>query len=92
MQVSVFHEVQRLLREGGTCFIVVGDTSNNYSPVRAKGQRKGRDKQWLMRRSLEINYREKAVFSPSAWLRNYCQYVRRDRWLSIHTLAAERSP
>jgi hypothetical protein len=30
VQVSVFHEVQRLLCEGGTCFIVIGDTSNNY--------------------------------------------------------------
>ena len=29
VQVSVFHEVQRLLHEGGTCFIVIGDTSNN---------------------------------------------------------------
>jgi DNA modification methylase len=59
VQVSVFHEVHRLLREGGTCFIVIGDTSNNYSPIRAKAQRKGGDKQWLMRRSLEPNYREK---------------------------------
>jgi hypothetical protein len=40
VQVSVFHEVQRLLHEGGTCFVVIGDTSNNYSPIRAKGQRK----------------------------------------------------
>jgi hypothetical protein len=40
VQVAVFHEVQRHLRLGGTCFIVKGDTSNNYSPVRAKSQRK----------------------------------------------------
>jgi hypothetical protein len=48
VQVSVFHEVHRLLCEGGTCFIVIGDTSNNYSPIRAKSQRKGGDKQWLI--------------------------------------------
>jgi hypothetical protein len=63
VQVSVFHEVQRLLHEGGTCFIVIGDTSNNHSPIRAKGQRKGGDKQWLIRRSLESNYRQKETLN-----------------------------
>ena len=83
VQVSVFHEVQRLLREGGTCFIVIGDTSNNYSPVRAKGQRKGRDKQWLMRRTLEINYREKETLNVPFRL---AEALRQDGWVHRATL------
>jgi DNA modification methylase len=83
VQVSVFHEVQRLLREGGTCFIVVGDTSNNYSPVRAKRQRKGGDQQWLMRRSLEANYREKEVLNVPFRL---AEALRQDCWIHRSTL------
>jgi site-specific DNA-methyltransferase (cytosine-N4-specific) len=83
VQVSVFHEVHRLLREGGTCFIVIGDTSNNYSPIRAKAQRKGGDKQWLMRRSLEANYREKEVLNIPLRL---AEALRQDGWIHRSTL------
>src|ERR1700722_11977398 len=83
VQVSVFHEVQRLLHEGGTCFIVIGDTSNNYSPIRAKGQRKGGDKQWLMRRSLERNYRQKETLNVPFRL---AEALRRDNWVHRSTL------
>ena len=83
VQVSVFHEVQRLLREGGTCFIVIGDTSNNYSPIRAKGQRKGGDKQWLMRRSLEASYREKETLNVPFRL---AEALRQDGWIHRSTL------
>jgi DNA modification methylase len=62
-QVAVFHEINRLLVEGGTLFIVIGDTSNNYSPVRAKEQRKGADGQWLFRRKLQAEFREKETLS-----------------------------
>jgi DNA modification methylase len=37
---EVFSEVYRLLVEGGCCWIVIGDSSNNYSAIRAKGQRR----------------------------------------------------
>ena len=83
VQVSVFHEVQHLLREGGTCFIVIGDTSNNYSPIRAKGQRKGGDKQWLTRRSLEASYREKETLNIPFRL---AEALRQDGWIYRSTL------
>jgi len=88
VQVSVFHEVQRLLREGGTCFIVIGDTSNNYSPIRAKGQRKGGDKEWLMRRSLERSYREKETLSVPFRL---ADALRHDGWIHRSTLIWDKS-
>jgi DNA modification methylase len=82
-QVAVFHEVQRLLCEGGTCFIVIGDTSNNYSPIRAKDQRKGNDKEWLARRSLEPGYREKETLNVPLRL---AEALRQDRWVHRATL------
>ena len=83
MQVAVFHEVQRHLRVGGTCFIVIGDTSNNYSPVRAKSQRKGGNKQWRMRRSLEPDYREKETLNVPFRL---AEALRQDGWIHRATL------
>ena len=64
-------------------FIVIGDTSNNYSPIRAKGQRKGSDKQWLMRRSLEPNYREKETLNVPLRL---AEALRQDGWIHRSTL------
>jgi site-specific DNA-methyltransferase (cytosine-N4-specific) len=87
-QVSVFHEVHRLLCEGGTCFIVIGDTSNNYSPIRAKSQRKGGDKQWLMRRSLEPTYREKETLNVPLRL---AEALRQDGWIHRSTLIWDKS-
>jgi site-specific DNA-methyltransferase (adenine-specific) len=57
-QQQVFRLVYQGLAEGGVCWIVIGDTSNNYSPIRAKGQRRQAG-DWLYRRSLEDDYREK---------------------------------
>ena len=88
VQVSVFHEVQRLLREGGTCFVVIGDTSNNYSPIRAKGQRKGGDKQWLTRRSLEASYREKEALNIPFRL---AEALRQDSWIHRSTLVWDKT-
>jgi DNA modification methylase len=87
VQVAVFHEVQRHLRVGGTCFIVVGDTSNNYSPVRAKSQRKGGNKQWRMRRSLEPDYREKETLNIPFRL---VEALRRDGWIHRATLVWDK--
>jgi site-specific DNA-methyltransferase (cytosine-N4-specific) len=83
VQVSVYHEVQRLLKEGGTCFIVIGDTSNNYSPVRAKHQRKTGDHQWHSRRRLEIGYREKETLNIPLRL---AEALRQDGWVHRRTL------
>jgi site-specific DNA-methyltransferase (cytosine-N4-specific) len=88
VQVSVFREVRRLLRDGGTCFVIIGDSSNNYSPIRAKGQRKGRDKQWLMRRSLEPNYREKETLNVPLRL---AEALRQDGWIHRSTLIWDKS-
>lgn len=82
-QVEVFHEVNRLLVEGGTCFIVIGDTSNNYSPVRSKRQRKTGDKQWLFRRKLEDGYREKEILNVPLRL---AEALRQDGWVHRNTL------
>jgi site-specific DNA-methyltransferase (cytosine-N4-specific) len=82
-QVAVFHEVNRLMVEGGTCFIVIGDTSNNYSPVRCKSQRKGGDKQWLFRRKLQDHYREKEILSVPLRL---IEALRQDGWIHRNTL------
>ena len=88
VQVSVFREVRRLLHNGGTCFIIIGDTSNNYSPIRAKGQRKGLDKQWLMRRSLEPHYREKETLNVPLRL---AEAMRQDGWIHRSTLIWDKS-
>jgi DNA modification methylase len=88
VQVAVFHEVQRLLCEGGTCFIVIGDTSNNYSPIRAKGQRKGGNKEWLTRRSLEYGYREKETLNVPLRL---AESLRQDNWIHRATLIWDKA-
>ena len=88
VQVSVFREVQRHLRDGGTCFIVIGDTSNNYSPVRAKAQRKRGDKCWLIRRSLESDYREKETLNVPFRL---AEALRRDGWIHRATLIWDKA-
>lgn len=38
--VAVFRECRRLLPNGGTCWIVIGDSSNNSSGIRAKDERR----------------------------------------------------
>lgn len=56
-QAQVFSLVAQGLNPGGVCWIVIGDTSNNYSPIRTKAQR--RTSEWIERRSLELGYQEK---------------------------------
>lgn len=57
-QRSLFRLVYKGMTEGGVCWIVVGDTSNNYSPIRAKDQRR-KAGQWTHRRGLQTGFREK---------------------------------
>jgi site-specific DNA-methyltransferase (cytosine-N4-specific) len=82
-QVAVFREVRRIMVEGGTAFIVIGDTANNFSPVRSRGERKGCDGQWLMRRSLELGYREKETLNVPLRL---AEALRQDGWVHRATL------
>src|SRR5690349_10051366 len=87
-QVRLFREVRRLLVNGGTCFIVIGDTSNNISPVRAKHQRKSVNKDWLFRRKLQPDYREKELLSVPFRL---AEALRQDGWVHRNTLIWEKS-
>lgn len=54
----VFAEVYRVLKVGAVCWIVIDDTMNNYSPVRAKGQRR-KAGQYSHRRPMQSGYLEK---------------------------------
>lgn len=54
----VFAEVYRTLKNGACCWIIIGDTMNNYSPVRAKGQRRKLG-EYHHRRPMQAGYREK---------------------------------
>lgn len=65
-QKRVMRKVHTLLVEGGTCWIVIGDTQNNRSPVRNMAQRKKKktkrkeeSSQWQQRRTLQHGYLEK---------------------------------
>jgi site-specific DNA-methyltransferase (cytosine-N4-specific) len=87
-QVGVFREVRRVLVEGGTLFIVIGDTSNNHSPVRAKEQRKGTDGKWLFRRSLQNGFREKEALSVPFAL---ADALRSDGWIHRSTMIWDKA-
>lgn len=54
---ATFQEVLRVLKEGAVCWIVIGDSSNNYSPIRTKASR--RSPHWTQRRKLQDGFREK---------------------------------
>jgi DNA modification methylase len=82
-QVAVFAQIRRLLVEGGTCFIVIGDTSNNYSPVRAKHQRKTGHNNWKFRRKLQPDYQEKEMLNVPLRLANA---LRQNGWVHRNTL------
>src|ERR1051326_2025524 len=82
-QVKVFAQIRRLMIEGGTCFIVIGDTSNNYSPVRAKHQRKTGHNNWKFRRKLQPDYQEKEMLNVPLRLANA---LRQNGWVHRNTL------
>lgn len=78
---KVFTEVYRVLRNGSCCWIVIGDTMNNYSPVRAKGQRRKPNK-YSHRRPKQKGYREKEPLSIPHQVINQ---LRSDGWLHRQT-------
>ena len=77
IQQEVFRLVYQGLPVGGVAWIVLGDTSNNYSPIRAKGQRR-KPGAWAHRRSLEQGYREK---EPLLVAYRLAERLRADGWL-----------
>jgi len=79
---KVFSEVYRVLKDGSCCWIVIGDTMNNYSPVRAKGQRRKLN-EYSHRRRLQAGYREKEALSIPHQL---ADQLRSDGWLHRQTL------
>lgn len=80
-QVEVFAQILRVLKEGAIASIVLGDTNNNYSPIRGKGDRRI-SKQWSHRRPLQQGFAEKEALYVPDELEN-----RLDDWeLTIDTL------
>lgn len=77
IQQQVFRLVYQGLAPGGVAWIVLGDTSNNYSPVRALGQRR-KANAWTYRRSLEAGYREK---EPLLVAYRLAERLRADGWI-----------
>jgi site-specific DNA-methyltransferase (cytosine-N4-specific) len=59
IQTAVFRECRRVLVEGGVCWIVIGDSSNNASAIRAKGERRAAT--YRQRRTIQPELPEKAL-------------------------------
>lgn len=87
-QVQVFREIRRLMPEGGTAYIVLGDTSNNYSPIRGKNQRKGGNGEWHDRRKLQKGWREKEPLMVPLRL---ADALRADGWVHRATLIWDKN-
>ena len=77
VQSEVFKRIYTGMSEGGVCWIIIGDTSNNYSPIRAKHQRK-KPNQWRSRRKLQQGYREKELLKVPQRLGDR---LRKDGWV-----------
>lgn len=78
---KVFSEVYRVLKDGSCCWIVIGDTMNNYSPIRAKGQRRKLG-EYSHRRPKQAGYREKEALSIP---HQVVDQLRSDGWLHRQT-------
>jgi len=73
---AVFSEVRRILVNGGVFWVVIGDTVNNYSPIRGKGER--RSPSFTIRRPRQKGYREKEQLGIPAKL---IESMRSDGWM-----------
>lgn len=79
-QTLVFNEVRSRMVVGGTQYIVLGDTVNNYSPVCSLNQRKGKRQgagDWHSRRKLEPGFEEKEPLRVPTKL---VDYLRKSGW------------
>ena len=71
-QADLFDLVYQGMGEGGVCWVVIGDTMNNYSPVRSKSQRR-RPGEWSHRRQFQEHFREKEPLMVPHQLAEYCR-------------------
>lgn len=79
VQREVFKLVLEGLTPGGVCWVVVGDTSNNKSPIRSKSQRKSRKaRDYYRRRKLQKGYLEK---EPLLMPIKLAEGMREDGWV-----------
>ncbi|MEM9149122.1 MAG: site-specific DNA-methyltransferase [Cyanobacteria bacterium P01_F01_bin.3] len=76
-QADLFDLVWQGMEEGGVCWIIVGDTMNNYSPIRTKRQRR-QPGQWSHRRQVQEDYTEKEALMVPYQL---AEYLRAGGWL-----------
>lgn len=53
----------KTFKEGGVLAVIIDDTVNNYSAVRAKGQRRGTSGEWGKRREPQQGYKEKQLIT-----------------------------
>jgi DNA modification methylase len=79
---EVFSEIYRLTEEGGLCWIAIGETQNNYSPIRKKGQRRIAG-EWQQRRNLEPGLPEKSEIGIPFLLAKSLQQI---GWVHRRTL------
>jgi site-specific DNA-methyltransferase (cytosine-N4-specific) len=79
---AVFSDVYRILPNGGVLWVVIGDTMSNYSPIRAKGQRR-KAGEYLMRRDRQEGYFEKEPMGIPFLL---IDYLRKSGWRHRNTL------
>lgn len=87
VMVDIFRPIRDRLIEGGAMFIVIGDTSNNLSPIRSKSQRKGAAGEWHSRRTLEEGFYEKEPLRvPNALIEG----LRADDWKHRETLVWDK--
>jgi DNA modification methylase len=83
---AVFAEVKRVLIEGGTCWIVIGDSSNNYSAIRGKGER--RSATISKRRQIQKEQPEKAILNVPIKLG---MQLEADGWICRNNLIWDKS-
>jgi site-specific DNA-methyltransferase (cytosine-N4-specific) len=80
-QVLVFAQVRRLLKQGGTCWIVIGDVSNNESSIRKKADRRAATSP--RRRKIQPGIPEKSILGVPFLL---AQALQVDGWLWRNTV------
>ena len=78
---EVFAEVYRLLVEGGCCWIVIGDSSNNTSSIRGKGERRAATTK--RKRAMQGHKREKEILNVPIELG---ERLRNDGWIYRNNL------
>ena len=86
MQATVRTLQLKAFKEGGVLAIVIDDTINNYSAVRAKGQRKISG-EWGKRRELQEGYREKTLIDVTG---DYIRMMRDVGWHPILKLTWDK--